>query len=189
MRITGGEARGRRLKTPRAPGVRPTSDRVREAIFSKLAPWVPQARVVDLFAGSGALGLEALSRGAAAVTFVEQDPRTAAVVAANVRDLGYGDRARILREDVFRAIPNTIGQTDVDLVFADPPYDRGLAVRVVSEVARRLKAGGWLILEHSSREVAPDAVPGIPGFRRVDHRRYGETTVSYYRRLLEEGPA
>ncbi|HEX6989862.1 MAG TPA: 16S rRNA (guanine(966)-N(2))-methyltransferase RsmD [Bacillota bacterium] len=189
MRITGGEARGRPLRVPKAPGVRPTPDRVREALFSKLAPWLPGARVVDLFAGSGALGIEALSRGAAEVVFVDHDPRSAAVLAGNLRDLGYADRARILREDVFRAAPNTIGQAGVDLVFADPPYDRAVAPRVVEAVAPHLRPGAWLIIEHSAREELPDEVPGAPGCRRVDRRRYGDTAVSYYRRVIEEGPA
>lgn len=193
MRITGGEARGRILRVPRSPGVRPTPERVREAIFSKLAPWLPGARVVDLFAGSGALGLEALSRGAASVVFVEQDPGSAALLAGNARALGYGDRVHIRREDVFRAIPNTIaqagGRSGADLVFADPPYERCLAARVVQEVAPYLEPGAWLVLEHSVREAVPEEVPEVPGFRRVDQRRYGDTVVSYFRHLPEEGPA
>lgn len=188
MRITGGEARGRPVRVPRAPGLRPTPDRVRQAVFSKLAPWIQGARVVDLFAGSGVMGFEALSRGAASAVFVEQAPRTAAALAASARDLGYADRVRVVREDVFHALPNTIGQADADLVFADPPYDRGLAARVVSAVAPLLKPGAWLVLEHSAREAIPDQVPGVPDFRCVDRRRYGDTVVSYYRRLLEEGP-
>ena len=188
MRITGGEARGRVLRVPRLPGVRPTSDRVREAIFNVLVGVVPGAQVLDLFAGSGALGLEALSRGAAFVTFVERDRRAAAVLAENVHALGYGDRARIVREDVFRAVQNTIGRTGADLVFADPPYDQGQAERVLAAVAPLLGAGAWLVLEHSVRELPPDRVPGVDRVALVDRRRYGDTVISYYRCTGEEAP-
>lgn len=187
VRITGGEARGRRLRVPRGRAVRPTSDRVREALFNVLGPVVRGRCVADLFAGSGALGLEALSRGAAFVTFVERERRVAEVLLDNVRALGYESRSRLLREDVFRTVPNTVGRMRDGLVLADPPYARGLAALLVQVVARHAAPGSRLVIEHRRDEGLPGAVEGVPEFCRVDERQYGDTAISYYRHAAEEG--
>src|SRR3989441_12933158 len=124
MRILAGALKGRRLVTPRGPATRPTTDQVRLALLDALAPWLEGARVLDLFAGAGGVGLEALSRGAAHATFVERDARAVAALAANVRALGVGSRARVVRAEVGRALGRLAAAGErYDVVFLDPPYD------------------------------------------------------------------
>jgi 16S rRNA (guanine(966)-N(2))-methyltransferase RsmD len=177
IRITGGERRGRVLAV--GPGVRPTEGRVRESLFSIWQESVPGARFLDLFAGSGAVGLEANSRGAAYVCFVEADPRV-------LRDLERN--AAELPPAVWRRwrgrLPGTLGQLAAeepafDLVFADPPYAFDGYERLIESAAGVLGPSGELALEASTRV----ALPATAGeLRRTDERRYGETAVSFYRR-------
>lgn len=124
MRIIAGEHRGRRLQAPPGRGTRPMLDRVREALFSSLAHDIPEARVLDLFAGTGSLGLEALSRGAERARFVERDGRVQRVLAANVQSLGLSERAQLVRADGLDAAAwrPEAGSARWDLVFLDPPY-------------------------------------------------------------------
>src|SRR6185436_9098656 len=129
MRIVAGKWRGRRIKAPPDLSVRPTADRVREAWMSIVGPALPDARVVDLFAGSGALGLEALSRGAAHADFVEKDPRSLRVLRENADRLDAGEAIGVFRQDVFRFLAD-LGDARYDIAFVDPPYDLGLAERV-----------------------------------------------------------
>lgn len=148
MRIIAGEWRGRKLVTPAGMDTRPTSDRVRETLFSMLASRLgsfEQLRVADLYAGSGALGLEALSRGAAFACFVEQDPRAVAAIRANVEALGAGERSRILARSA-RALP---AEQPFDIVFADPPYEAGsgsAALRHILE-SKWAGSGAWISIE------------------------------------------
>ena len=148
MRIIAGEWRGRRLRVPPGTATRPTADRVRETLFSMLASRLgsfEDLRVADLFAGSGALGLEALSRGAAFATFVENDAKAAAAIRANATELGALDRVQILGGSAL-ALPRS---EPFDLVFADPPYATGsgtAAVRAVAD-AGWLAPGGWMAVE------------------------------------------
>ena len=168
MRIIAGRWRGRRLKTLGGRAVRPTTDRVREAWMSALARSVVDARVLDLFAGSGALGLEALSRGAAHVTFVERSRRAAEVIRANIELLGAGDECTVVGDDVFRFLRRL--PEPVDLVLADPPYGAGDAARLVeSWLAQPFAKELWL--EHPSRETL-----SLPSGART--RRYGDTALS-----------
>lgn len=181
MRVTGGEWRGRGLRVPRGRAVRPTSDRVKQALFNVLGARVPGSRVLDLFAGSGGLGIEALSRGAQEVLFVEVDPRAASVLKENLATLGAGERATVWRQDVFSAIAKLAGGTrPFDLVLADPPYRHGLAARTVEAVAGAglLAAGGLLVIEHDPREELPEASAAL---ERVRADRYGDTCLTYYR--------
>jgi 16S rRNA (guanine966-N2)-methyltransferase len=180
-RIIGGVASGRRLATPPGSGTRPTSDRVREALFSSLEASVGALsglRFLDLYAGSGAIGLEARSRGAAGVTCVEQDRRTAAVVRGNARDLGFDD-VEVVVSSVGRALA-TPPAAPYDLVFSDPPYP--LADASVHADLSALVRGGWLadaalvVVERSSRSAGPVWPEGLEGARS---RRYGETTLWY----------
>ena len=150
MRIVAGEWRGRTLSAPPGIETRPTADRARETLFSMLASRLGTfegLRVADLFAGSGALGFEALSRGAASVTFVENDPQAAAAIKRNVDALGAGDRVRMLTGSAL-ALPHSAG---FDLVFADPPYAPGSGTAVVQAVVNAgwLAPGGWLSVETS----------------------------------------
>ncbi|MGC9666299.1 16S rRNA (guanine(966)-N(2))-methyltransferase RsmD [Planosporangium sp. 12N6] len=183
-RIVAGTLGGRRLAMPPGRGTRPTSDRVREALFSALDTMVDLdgARVADLYAGSGAVGLEAASRGAAHVLLVEADPRAARVARENVATLGMRDVARVAAakvEQLLAAPPDE----PFDVVFADPPY--AVTAGAVTAMLTALVDNGWLapdavvVVERSSRDADVEWVQGITGERS---RRYGETTLWYGRR-------
>ncbi|MBI4337324.1 MAG: 16S rRNA (guanine(966)-N(2))-methyltransferase RsmD [Chloroflexi bacterium] len=178
-RIIGGESQGRRLRTAKDTGVRPTSDLVRGAVFSILAQRVEGARVLDLFAGSGALGVEALSRGAAWADFVEAVPHRASAIRATLRELGYGDRARVYAAKAERA--PAILQGPYHLIFLDPPYEYpGLADLLLQIAASSLlMLGGLMTVEHSRRQELPEAFDGTA---LVKQRRYGDTVISIYQR-------
>ncbi|MGW1740865.1 16S rRNA (guanine(966)-N(2))-methyltransferase RsmD [Nocardia sp. NPDC001965] len=176
-RIVAGKAGGRRLKVPPA-GTRPTSDRVREALFSSIEARMDLAgvRVLDLYAGSGALGLEALSRGAAAALLVESDRRAAGVLRANIAELGFGD-AQVRIGTVAQVLGHSAADA-YDLVFADPPYD--LPTAAVQADLTALAAHGWLsedallLVERSARSAEID---WPARFEARSARRYGETRI------------
>lgn len=171
LRIVAGSLGGRVIEAPAGRHTRPTGARVREAWFSVLGDRVEQAEVLDLFAGSGALGIEALSRGAAAVQFVEEDRWVFGVLRRNISSLQLDSRARLHRGDVFRFLSRLDEGRRFDLALADPPYGRGLAARLVSEFRRRPFAS-FLSVEHGM-----DEMPGEGADRR---RRYGDTMLSFY---------
>lgn len=180
IRITGGIWRGRRLDVPRT-GVRPTQDRVRAAVFSSLQSIVPGAAVLDLFAGTGAFGLEALSRGASLACFVEQDPTALTCLERNVFRLAAGPAAQIARSEALRFINDYAGKQPFDIVFADPPYDSAgeLLKKILSQVSNRniLKAKGFLILE--ARAKTPLLAAG--SWNIYWQRNYGETRICIYK--------
>jgi 16S rRNA (guanine(966)-N(2))-methyltransferase RsmD len=184
LRITGGEFRSRPLKAPRGSATRPTSDRVREALFAILGARVPEARVLDLYAGTGALGLEALSRGAAEATFVERSREALVALRANVVALGLERRARVVAAPTERAAGETAGP--FDLVFADPPYaDVASALRVLEEIVRRgaLADAATIVLEHApERGQAEQKGYEIAGLERKETRRYGDTCLTFFER-------
>jgi 16S rRNA (guanine966-N2)-methyltransferase len=169
MRIIAGRWRGRRIAAPPGRDVRPTADRVRESWMSILTPVIPGARVLDLFAGSGALGLEALSRGATHVTFVERSSRVARVLEANVTALDAADEVTIVRGDALRFVRQHAG-APFDLALADPPYREGLAAPLVDQF-REHPFARLLAVEHHRREVLPAGVAS-------DQRRYGDTCIT-----------
>ncbi len=176
LRITGGALGSRRLKVPPGLAVRPTADRVKEALFAMLGERVAGVRAADLFAGSGALGLEALSRGAASCLWVENDPRAAAVIRENLTSLGVGEAGRLWRGDATRPEP-LLALGPFDLVLADPPYRRGLVQGVVDMCAAGFLApGGVLALEHDPAE-RPAAREGLVPWKQ---RAYGQTEVSLF---------
>ncbi|UYN98004.1 MAG: 16S rRNA (guanine(966)-N(2))-methyltransferase RsmD [Enhydrobacter sp.] len=181
MRIVAGKHRGRALASPEGLATRPTSSRAREALFNILAHanWrsdgtspLIEARVLDAFAGSGALGLEALSRGAAHATFFDTDPAAIKLIGENLRKLGETARAKVVRADATRPPP---GREPCDLVFLDPPYRTGLA----AQAAMALADAGWIAadaivtVELASNE---DLVPPS-GFEAIDERRYGAAKI------------
>ena len=181
MRIVGGRLRGRALNAPASRDIRPTSDRLRESLFDVLAHRyagrLEGARVLDLFAGTGALGLEALSRGAAFALFVDTGAEARALIRGHVEALGLGGVTRLWRADASRLGPAPAGPP-FDLAFLDPPYNQGLA----SPALAALVAGGWLgaramavVEEHAKAEIA--APPGLP---LLDERVYGDTKLSFY---------
>jgi 16S rRNA (guanine(966)-N(2))-methyltransferase RsmD len=157
MRIIGGECRGRRLKTPSWTGLRPTSDKLRETLFNIVARRVTGARVLDLFAGTGAMGLESLSRGASLAVFVESDRRAAALITENAQLCGTEDRCAIIRDTVARALEKPIAGDPFHLVIVDPPYDFEPLAALLDAAAPHLAAGGRLVLEHARRRAVPEA--------------------------------
>ena len=174
MRIIAGALKGRRLLPPDGPGLRPTSDRLRETIFAVIDDLIDGARVLDGFAGTGALGLEARSRGARAVTFVEQDARALRVLTANVRGLGVENACAIIRGDFLRA---NVGSEPFDLVLLDPPYDMARFEDVLDRAAAVTAPAGWIVLEHSRRRDSPDAAGT---FRRFRVLQAGDSALSFY---------
>jgi 16S rRNA (guanine966-N2)-methyltransferase len=182
MRIVGGRFRGRTLAGPRSDAIRPTSDRLRETIFNVLGHAygdpVAGARVIDLFAGTGAMGLEALSRGARFALFVDEGAQARSIIRENVEALGLGGSARLFRRDAARMGP--IGPMEpFSLVFCDPPYGRDLASKALAACA----AGGWLAPDALVVvEEAQGAAVMLPqSFAEIERRRYGETTVMFGR--------
>jgi pantetheine-phosphate adenylyltransferase len=175
MRITGGTARGRRLAAPRGRDVRPTSDKVREAIFDRLGPAGPGRVVLDLFAGTGALGLEALSRGAERVVLVDRDPRALAACRANVDALGLAATVDVLRAEAFVFLRGPGRGLQADLVLLDPPYafDRWTELLAALRSCQAVRSGGMVVVERSAR-TAPAAAPG---FQALRSSRYGDTAV------------
>ena len=170
MRIVAGEWRGRRIRPPDDARVRPTADRVREAWMSIVLPRLVDARVLDLFAGSGALGLEALSRGAASADLVEVSAGGVRTIRENADLLGAGDTLRIHRGDALRFIEK-LEASAFDIAFADPPYGHGLA-RAVAERWLVVPFANILGIEHARKEEMP------PG---GDTRRYGDTAITFYK--------
>lgn len=180
MRIVGGKFRAKGILAPGDESIRPTADRVRESIFnilaSRLGPALDGVRVLDLFAGTGALGLEAMSRGAASVVFVDTGAEARGLIRDNIEAFGLGGVAKLLRRDATAlGLAGTMGP--VDLVFLDPPYAQGLGERAL--VA--LRDGGWLspdttIVAEESREVEL-ALPS--GFALDDRREYGAAAVHF----------
>ncbi len=187
MRIVAGRLRGRRIVPPSGTAVRPTASRVREALFDILghAAWAGAARlqgaqVLDAFAGSGALGFEALSRGAKAATFLEREADHCRLIEANAATLGVADEIQVLRRDATRPGRPTVR---ADLVFLDPPYGAGQAAPALAALARE----GWLApdaLVAAELALEEDLVPP-PGFEPIDARRYGRTRLVF---LVGSGP-
>ena len=186
MRITGGSCRGRVLKTLSGKEIRPTSDKVREALFNILGPRAAGAAVLDLFAGSGSLGLEALSRGAERATFVEKDRRALAVIRQNVEKLNFEDRGRLERFDVLSG-STRLRRLDgpFDIVFLDPPY------QLTKTVDRGSRLGNLLGTLWTDRIIAEDGIAVLEHDRRSsvstewehfevsDTRTWGDTSVSF----------
>ena len=184
LRIIGGTARGRRIQGPRQPGLRPTADRVRQVIFDILGQRFEGGEVLDLYAGTGALALEALSRGATRARLVDSSPEALELCLENATTLGFTDRAFTLRH----RLPAGLGQLDlrpVDLLFADPPYDAPTACNEVLHwlaASGILSPGGVAILEHSRRISLDTQIAGPHPLQQSDQRLFGDTEVSFYAR-------
>lgn len=180
MRVIAGIAKGHPLKAPKGRGTRPTADRVREALFNVLAVRVPEARVLDGFAGTGALGIEALSRGAEAAVFVESDCATAEIIRDNLNRTGLMEAATVLVQDVAQT-RRLFPLGPFNLIFLDPPYDRGWVARLLELFGQEglLAEDGLLALEHSRREPAGEEAGSLV---RVRQLTYGDTVISLFRR-------
>lgn len=177
MRIVAGELGGRVLRAPKGAATRPTSEKVREAIYNIVGE-VEGIHVLDLFAGSGAVGIEALSRGAAHATFVDAGKPAIAALRGNLDLLGVAGRSTVHPGDAVAFAGRAQPAAPWGLVFVDPPYASDLAVRAVTALpAAALAEGGLLVIEHDRRHVPPDALGAV---RRRDQRTYGDTLVSFY---------
>jgi 16S rRNA (guanine966-N2)-methyltransferase len=176
MRVISGVAKGRRLRATKSPEMRPTTDMARQTIFDMLGAVVSSARVLDLFAGAGTLGIEALSRGAREAIFVESDRDACSIILQNLEATGLRAAGVIRRADVSRMLSRT-SRTPFDLVFLDPPYGRGLGF--VSRTLGKIAAGKWI---RPGGTVVVEAQEGQidwpPGFRETRTRRFGRTRVS-----------
>jgi len=185
VRIIGGSARGRTLKGPGRLELRPTPDRVREALFSILASDVPGARFLDLFAGTGAVGAEALSRGATLAVLVERDARAASLIRDNLDRCGLTDRARLLELPVANALDRLAAEGgQFDLAYIDPPYADSAARQEALERLsghKLLTPDARLVLELPSREPPPE----VAGLHQAPVRRYGDTALALYTLALE----
>ena len=176
MRVIAGSLKGRRLKTPAWDGLRPTSDKLRETLFNILAPRVAGARLLDGFAGTGAIGIEALSRGAAHATFIERDPRAQALIAENLAHCGVANDAYvIIRASVGRALAD-LHAASFDIMIFDPPYDEQVDA-VLAAAAERLAPGGVLVLEHARRRPSPERAGAVPRTREVTS---GDSALALY---------
>jgi 16S rRNA (guanine966-N2)-methyltransferase len=181
MRIVGGRLRGRTLQAPKSQAIRPTADRLRESLFNILAHAygdpIRDARVLDLFAGTGALGLEALSRGASFVLFVDDGVEARALLRGNVEAMGAGGTSRVFRRDATKLGP-AHPVPPFSLVFADPPYGKGLGEAALLSA----RDGGWLtadaliVIEEAKGAFAPP-----PGFTEIDRRAYDDTEFTFLR--------
>ena len=180
MRVIAGTLKGRRLKTPDWEGLRPTSDKLRETLFNILAPRIAGARVLDGFAGTGALGIEALSRGAASVVFVERDRRAQALIAANLAQCGIETGYNLVRGTFDRSIAALQGSAPepFDIVLLDPPYAIP-ADTTLMEVDALLSPGGIVVLEHGRRMPAPEQSNRLTRVRQVTS---GDSMLSFYER-------
>ncbi len=188
MRVIAGSARGRKLKSVDGLGVRPTTDRVKESLFSTLGPGIKGKRVLDLYAGSGGLGIEALSRGAEAATFVESDASAVSMIEANLAGTELKDRGDVVRQRAEQfAEGSRFGGSEVyDVVFADPPYEEGIPREVLKKLAEtgRLAPAAMVVVEVSSR--LQDLDPPV-GYRLLDARKYGDSKLIYLKRDEGDG--
>jgi 16S rRNA (guanine(966)-N(2))-methyltransferase RsmD len=179
MRVIAGRYKGRRLQAPSWSGLRPTSDRLKESLFGMLTPVIEGARVLDGFAGSGALGIEALSRGAVEVVFIDADRRALELVRANLGRCGISDGYAMIRGEFAGALAHLPARRLFDLALLDPPYDEADLDGVLRAAAARLADGGTLVLEHAKRRAAPATAGPLPLVRQVTA---GDSALAIYRR-------
>lgn len=179
MRVIAGALKGRRLKPPTWDGIRPTSDKLRETVFNVLAHRIAGARVLDAYAGTGAVGIEAISRGARAVTFVEGDPRAQGLIAENLSRCGVEEGYAIIRATVARAF-EALGANPAfvpfDIIFLDPPYDCAPS-DALSGVEALLAQGGVVVLEHARRTETPERAGGLERTRELTS---GDSALAFY---------
>src|SRR5689334_5057841 len=176
MRVIAGAYKGRRLKAPSWEGLRPTSDKLRETLFNVLAPRVPDARVLDGYAGTGAIGIEAASRGAAHVTFVERDRRAQALIEENLAHCGVpADGYVIIRASVSRALDD-LHAAPFDIMIFDPPYDDEFDT-VIAAAGRHLAPGGIVVLEHARRRVTTERLGALQRTRELVS---GDSVLTFY---------
>jgi 16S rRNA (guanine(966)-N(2))-methyltransferase RsmD len=181
MRVIAGEKRGIRLASMRNTSVRPTTDSIKELIFNVLGHVLSEAVVLDMFAGTGGLGIEALSRGAVKAIFIEQDRSAQKLILQNIEKTGFTESAELYKLPVRKAIRSlNKKKLRFDLILADPPYDCDIITDTMTDIVKwqLLKQGGWLVLEHSCRFVPLEQVKPL---LQTMKKRQGETEISFYR--------
>ncbi len=182
MRIISGTCKGRRLHALEGGDIRPTPDRVREAVFSSLASRLGEFSgidVLDLYAGTGAMALEALSRGAEQATLVDRGRQAAKTIRANIETCKLADKARFIQADVLKALPTLAGAKQFDLIFVDPPYGKGLVPETLEIIGRLslLSSSGILCAETARKDPVPELIAGL---ELLDCRRYGSTSMALF---------
>lgn len=177
MRVIAGALKGRRLASPNWEGLRPTSDKLRETLFNVLGPAVSGARVLDGFAGTGAVGIEALSRGAAHVTFVERDRRALGLIGENLKHCGLEEGYAIIRVEFAAAAARLIGQP-FDIIFLDPPYGEGEMIAALTAASGLTRAQTRVIIEHAKRDSPPSESGGLVLTRQL---KSGDSALAFYR--------
>lgn len=189
MRVVTGEARGRKLKGPKTPGTRPIIDRVKTALFDILSTRVEDARFLDLFAGIGSVGIEALSRGAASATFIEMNYNVLKLVQENLKITGLGDRAETLRTDAFKFLQSynsenqSLGQErEYDIIYVAPPQYHEMAARALQllDHSRLVPNTGMVIIQIHPKERSVVAAVPLTRLTLTDERRYGSTLLMFY---------
>jgi 16S rRNA (guanine966-N2)-methyltransferase len=189
MRVIGGNARGRRLKVPKGQAVRPTSGRVKEALFNILPHDLSGIRLLDLFAGTGNVSIEAISRGAAEAILIDSSDQSGNVIRENLRRLRFTDRTRVWIVPVSRALRLLARRGEsFDMIFLDPPYQRNWVEACLKIIARSnlLRSSGTLIVEHSAREQVNAEYGSLV---MEDRRSYGDTLLSFFKRKATKTPA
>lgn len=176
IRVISGEFGGRKIEAPDGERTHPMGERIRNALFNKIIDDIPGAEVLDAFAGTGALGIEALSRGAHTATFIEKDRVAQNVIAQNIATLGLEDRATLVRTTTLNWL-ETSGGREFDLILVDPPY-HDMQLSTVEQLMGLLKPGALMVLSHPGRSESPTK----PGVVVVDNRSYGDATLTFYRR-------
>lgn len=183
MRVVSGSAKGRHLKSPKTAGTRPVMDRVKTALFDILAPRISGVRFLDLFAGTGGVGIEALSRGAASATFIELSPEIVKLVRENLAITGLTAQAEVLRADAFKFLENAVTSgRRYDIVYVAPPQYEGLASRAVAALDAHplTEPGGLVIAQIHPRERAEIAALTLTRLQLTDERRYGSTLLMFF---------
>ncbi len=189
LRITSGSHRGRNLKAPPGTSTRPTSERLRQAWLNSLQTLLPDARILDLFSGSGALGLEAISRGAASVVFVEENPKAVQVIRENIALLKLENETRVFQKKVEQMLPLLKDEPPFDLIFMDPPYDQKHEEKILETFPWDvlLIEGGRLCVESAYRKEG--AYPAPSGLAVVRFERYGDSQLAFYERTIRKEEA
>jgi len=186
MRVIAGSHKGRKLKAPTWTGLRPTSDRLKETLFNVLGGAVAGARVLDGFAGSGALGIEALSRGASHVAFVDDERLATALIEENLRLCGISGGYVIIRGSLAGALRRVPADQPFDLVLLDPPYEYANLAEALATAGEFLSPQGILVLEHARRRDVPARASSLCRYRVVTA---GDSALSFYRAVDDAGPA
>ena len=185
LRITSGSFRGRYIQALPGNTTRPTSERLRQAWLNSLQMKIPEARVLDLFSGSGALGFEAISRGASFVLFVEENTKAAQVIRENIKILNVDEQTRILQKRAEQVSTLLTGEAPFDLIFMDPPYHKGFEEKILSEFPWEalLTEDGRLCIESAYRKEGAFTAPASLAVAR--HEKYGDSQLTFYERVLE----